>query len=171
MNRLQWRLARTCMWAAAWLTLGIGGAAAQVNTASSSEVTLLTQLVALMLLGRLLGEAMLRIGQPAVMGQLLAGILLGPSVLGLIWPDAQHWLFPGTKEQKAMLEAISNFGILLLLLLLTGMETDLQLVRKFGRAALSVSISGVAGSSASSTITSKANFPSSRRFSRSWPAC
>jgi Kef-type K+ transport system membrane component KefB/nucleotide-binding universal stress UspA family protein len=64
-------------------------------------------------------------------------------VLGLIWPDLQHWLFPTAKEQRAMLDAISNFGILLLLLL-TGMETDLKLVRKFGRAALSVSLSGVA---------------------------
>ncbi len=137
------RLASIGIWTAAWLALGTSFAAAQVNTASSSEIVLLAQLVTLILLGRLLGEAMRRIGQPGVMGELLAGILLGPSVLGLIWPDLQHWLFPAAKEQKAMLDAISNFGILLLLLL-TGMETDLKLVRKFGRAALSVSLSGVA---------------------------
>jgi Kef-type K+ transport system membrane component KefB/nucleotide-binding universal stress UspA family protein len=137
------RIASVCVWAAILLALVIGGAAAQVNAASSSEVVLVAELVTLILLGRLLGEAMQRIGQPAVMGQLLAGILLGPSVLGLIWPDLQHWLFPTAKEQKAMLDAISNLGILLLLLL-TGMETDLKLVRKFGRAALSVSLSGVA---------------------------
>ena len=137
------RLTSLCVWTAAWLALGTGLAAAQVNTASSSEVVLVAELVTLILLGRLLGEAMQRIGQPAVMGELLAGILLGPSVLGQIWPDLQHWLFPAAKEQKAMLDAISNFGILLLLLL-TGMETDLTLVRKFGRAALSVSLSGVA---------------------------
>jgi Kef-type K+ transport system membrane component KefB/nucleotide-binding universal stress UspA family protein len=143
MKWLLQRLPRTCVWTAAWLALGVGAAVAQVNTSSASEVTLLAELIALILLGRLLGEVMLRIGQPAVMGQLLAGILLGPSVLGLIWPEFQHWLFPASKETKAMLEAISNFGILLLLML-TGMETDLQLVRKFGRAALSVSLSGVA---------------------------
>jgi Kef-type K+ transport system membrane component KefB/nucleotide-binding universal stress UspA family protein len=147
MNRQLWRLATMALalgfWTAAWLVLSTGLAAAQVNTASSSEIVLVAELVTLILLGRLLGEAMQRIGQPAVMGQLLAGILLGPSVLGHIWPDLQHWLFPAAKEQKAMLDGISNFGILLLLLL-TGMETDLKLVRKFGRAALSVALSGVA---------------------------
>jgi len=96
-----------------------------------------------MLSGRLLGEAMLRIGQPAVMGQLLAGVILGPSLLGLVWPDLQHALFPSSPTQKSMLDAISQFGILLLLLL-TGMETDLKLVRKVRAAAISVSLTGVA---------------------------
>jgi K+:H+ antiporter len=74
---------------------------------------------------------------------LLGGILLGPSVLGGLWPDAQRALFPASPEQKAMLDGISQFGILLLLLL-TGMETDLRLVRKVGKAALSISLTGVA---------------------------
>jgi Kef-type K+ transport system membrane component KefB/nucleotide-binding universal stress UspA family protein len=108
-----------------------------------SEVIFLAALVVLMASGRLLGEAMQRIGQPAVMGQLLAGLILGPSVFGLIWPDAQHALFPHAPEQKAMVDGISQFGILLLLLL-TGMETDLKLVRKVGHAAISVSLAGVA---------------------------
>jgi Kef-type K+ transport system membrane component KefB len=108
-----------------------------------SEVVFLAELIALMLVGRLLGEAMQRLGQPAVMGQLLAGILLGPSVLGWLWPDLQHWIFPDGKEQKAMIDAVAQFGILLLLLL-TGMEIDLKLVRQFGRAAIAVSLCGVA---------------------------
>src|SRR5579883_1774124 len=137
------RFVRTCIWIAAWLAIGLKGAAAQVTTGSGDDVILLAELAVLIVLGRLLGEGMLRVGQPAVMGQLLAGIILGPSVLGLIWPDFQHRLFPETKEMKAMLEAISNFGILLLLLR-TGMETDLKLARKFGRAAISVSLAGVA---------------------------
>jgi Kef-type K+ transport system membrane component KefB/nucleotide-binding universal stress UspA family protein len=117
--------------------------AAEGAAHSPSEVIFLAQLITLMVVGRLMGEAMSRIGQPSVMGQLLAGILLGPSVLGLIWPDAQHALFPAAKEQRAMIDAISQFGILLLLLL-TGMETDLKLVRKVGRAAISISLTGVA---------------------------
>ena len=96
-----------------------------------------------MLTGRLLGEAMTRIGQPSVMGMLLGGILLGPSALGLVWPDLQHALFPKTVEQKAMLDGVAQLGILLLLLL-TGMETDLKLVRKVGQAALIISLTGVA---------------------------
>jgi len=77
------------------------------------------------------------------MGMLLGGVMLGPSVLGALWPDLQHAAFPSTPEQKAMLDGISQFGILLLLLL-TGMETDLKLVRTVGKAALSISVTGVA---------------------------
>jgi Kef-type K+ transport system membrane component KefB/nucleotide-binding universal stress UspA family protein len=117
--------------------------AAESPKGSPSEVIFLAELIVLMLAGRLLGEAMQRIGQPSVMGQLLAGILLGPSLLGWLWPDLQHWLFPAAKEQKAMIDAISQFGILLLLLL-TGMETDLKLVRKVRRTALAISLTGVA---------------------------
>jgi Kef-type K+ transport system membrane component KefB len=76
------------------------------------------------------------------MGQLIAGIILGPSVFGVLWPEAQHAIFSGGHEQKAMLKAVSDLGILMLLLL-TGMETDLKLVKRAGRAALSVSVAGI----------------------------
>ena len=94
-----------------------------------SEALFLAQIVLLLLVGRLMGEAMQRIGQPAVMGQLIAGILLGPSVFGAIWPEAQRAVFAGGPQQKAMLDAVSQLGILLLLLL-TGMQTDLRLVKQ-----------------------------------------
>ena len=48
----------------------------------SAEAILLLQIVLLIFAGRLLGEIMQRLGQPSVMGQLLGGVLLGPSVLG-----------------------------------------------------------------------------------------
>src|SRR6266508_2200973 len=127
----------------AFSVLGVSDALAAEAAKGPSEVVFVTQLIVLMLVGRLIGEAMNRIGQPSVMGMLLGGIVLGPSVLGALWPDLQHAIFPRTPEQKAMLDGISQFGILLLLLL-TGMETDLKLVRKIGRAALSISVSGVA---------------------------
>ncbi len=135
---------RTAACGGAVLVLGMAVAfAAEGGKGGASEVIFLVQLIVLMLVGRLLGEAMNRIGQPSVMGMLLGGILLGPSVLGGLWPDAQRALFPASPEQKAMLDGISQFGILLLLLL-TGMETDLRLVRKVGKAALSISLTGVA---------------------------
>src|SRR5215471_10633236 len=117
--------------------------AAESAKTGASEVIFLVQLVALMLVGRLLGELMNRIGQPSVMGMLLGGIVLGPSMLGVVWPDLQHAIFPSAAEQKAMLDGVAQFGILLLLLL-TGMETDLKLVRTVGKAALSISLTGVA---------------------------
>jgi Kef-type K+ transport system membrane component KefB/nucleotide-binding universal stress UspA family protein len=107
-----------------------------------SELLFVAQIVLLMLIGRLLGEVMLRFKQPAVMGQLIAGLVLGPSVLGALFPDWQHALFPTAKEQKAMIDAISQFGVLLLLLL-TGMETDLKLVKKTGLASGAASLAGI----------------------------
>ena len=111
--------------------------------AGNSEAIFIAELGLLLFVGRLMGEAAQRLGQPTVMGQLIGGLLLGPSVLGLLWPAAQHALFPAAAEQKSMLNAVSQLGILLLLLL-TGMETDLQLVKRVGRAAVTVSIAGVA---------------------------
>jgi Kef-type K+ transport system membrane component KefB/nucleotide-binding universal stress UspA family protein len=101
------------------------------------------ELAVLLLVGRIMGEAAQRIGQPPVMGQLVGGLLLGPSVFGLLWPDAQHALFAGSAAQKNMIEGVSQLGILMLLLL-TGMETDLRLVKRVGRAAAIVAVAGVA---------------------------
>jgi Kef-type K+ transport system membrane component KefB/nucleotide-binding universal stress UspA family protein len=123
--------------------LSAGNALAAEAAKGPSDVIFLAQLIVLMVVGRVLGELMQQVGQPSVMGQLIAGILLGPSVLGWLLPDIQQAIFPKSPEQKAMIDGISQFGILLLLLL-TGMETDLKLVRKVGRAAISVSITGVA---------------------------
>jgi Kef-type K+ transport system membrane component KefB/nucleotide-binding universal stress UspA family protein len=108
-----------------------------------SEALFLAQIVLLLLVGRLVGEAMQRIGQPAVMGQMIAGILLGPSVFGAIWPEAQRMVFAASPQQQSMIDGVSQLGILMLLLL-TGMETDLRLVRKARRAAISASAAGIA---------------------------
>ncbi len=107
-----------------------------------SEPLFVAQIVLLLFVGRTLGEFMQRIGQPAIMGQLLAGILLGPSVLGAVSPHLQHAIFPNAGGQKIMIDAVSQLGILLLLLL-TGMETDLALIGRLRRAAASVSIAGI----------------------------
>jgi Kef-type K+ transport system membrane component KefB/nucleotide-binding universal stress UspA family protein len=117
--------------------------AAEGAASVHSEAIFIAELGLLLLVGRLMGEAAQRLGQPAVMGQLIGGLLLGPSVLGLIWPAAQHALFPSAAEQKSMINAVSQLGILMLLLL-TGMETDLQLVKRVGRAAVTVAAAGVA---------------------------
>jgi Kef-type K+ transport system membrane component KefB/nucleotide-binding universal stress UspA family protein len=129
--------------AATVVTMPTAALAADGAASVSSEAIFIAELGLLLLVGRLMGEAAQRLGQPAVMGQLIGGLLLGPSVLGLIWPDAQHALFPATPEQKSMINAVSQLGVLMLLLL-TGMETDLQLVKRVGRAAVTVAAAGVA---------------------------
>jgi Kef-type K+ transport system membrane component KefB/nucleotide-binding universal stress UspA family protein len=133
---------RRASWGTAMLALMASPALAQAAKTGPSEAIFIIQIGVLLVTGRLLGELMLRVGQPAVMGQLIAGIILGPSLLGLLWPDLQHMIFPRTPEQKAMIEAVAQLGVLMLLLL-AGMETDLGLVKKTGRASVMVSITGI----------------------------
>jgi Kef-type K+ transport system membrane component KefB/nucleotide-binding universal stress UspA family protein len=123
---------------------GDSGAAGNGTSGSGrAEAILVAELVLLLATGRLLGEGMQRIGQPALMGQLLAGIVLGPSLFGWLWPAGHHFLFPGGASQQGMIDGLSQVGILMLLLL-TGMETDLRLVRKSGFAAVAISLCGIA---------------------------
>ena len=120
--------------------------AAAGNGASGSgrtEAILVAEVLLLLVTGRLLGEVMQRLGQPSLMGALLAGIILGPSLFGWLWPEAQHFLFPKNEAQKGMIDGLSQIGILMLLLL-TGMETDLRLVKKSGTAAIAVALCGIA---------------------------
>jgi Kef-type K+ transport system membrane component KefB/nucleotide-binding universal stress UspA family protein len=117
--------------------------AAEGGARAASQALFIAELALLLVVGRLMGEAAQRIGQPSVMGQLIGGLLLGPSFFGLLWPSAQHAVFPPDAAQKSMIDAVSELGILMLLLL-TGMETDLQLVRRVGRAAIAVALAGVA---------------------------
>jgi len=101
------------------------------------------ELILLLFVGRLLGEVLSRIGQPAIFGQLLAGVVLGPSIFGALMPEVRHAIFPGTPVLKSMIDAVSQIGILLLLLL-TGMETNLTLVNRKRRAVVSTSLAGIA---------------------------
>lgn len=100
------------------------------------------QIVLLIVVGRLLGEWMQCHCQPAVLGQLLAGILLGPSFFGFLWPAAQQAIFPVAPSHREMLNAVSELGVLLLLLL-TGMEMDLKLVKRVRQTAAITSAAGI----------------------------
>src|SRR5690349_21657809 len=140
---MRWRHLQSLFWAGLALLLMVTMAgAAEDKAARPSEFLLLVQISLLIAVGRGLGELMQRIGQPSVIGELLGGLLLGPSLFGWLWPEAQHAIFPSSAEQKALLDGIAQFGILLLLLL-TGMETDLKLVRKVGKAAAAISVTGI----------------------------
>jgi Kef-type K+ transport system membrane component KefB/nucleotide-binding universal stress UspA family protein len=139
---IRWCPSRILWTLAAFLLMTTVASAGAEKTARPSEFLLLAQIALLIAVGRGLGEIMQRIGQPSVIGELLGGLMLGPSLFGWLWPAAHAAVFPSAPEQKALIEGIAQFGILLLLLL-TGMETDLKLVRKVGRAAASISIAGI----------------------------
>ena len=95
-------------------------------------------LLLILVTARVMGALMQRIGQPAVVGELAAGLILGPSLLGRVAPDVTDWLFPADDVQTAMLFTVGWLGVLFLLVA-TGFETDLGLIRRLGRAATFVS--------------------------------
>lgn len=103
---------------------------------------LLVQLALLIAAARLGAELAKRLGLPAVVGELAAGILLGPTGFGHWFPDAFATVFPRTNQSMHLLEAFSVIGMTMLLLL-TGLETDVRLLRNLGRAALIASLMGM----------------------------
>jgi Kef-type K+ transport system membrane component KefB/nucleotide-binding universal stress UspA family protein len=103
---------------------------------------LLVQLSLLLLVARLGAEACRRVALPAVLGELTAGIALGPTGLGHFAPKVFAALFPQVSEQFHLLEVVGMLGMVLLLLL-TGLETDLRLLKNLGRAALIASAMGM----------------------------
>lgn len=105
-------------------------------------LVLLIQIAVLLLTARALGELAQRLGQPSVVGEILAGIVLGPSLLSGLVPQVGAWIVPPHQGQGELLEVVSLIGVMFLLLL-TGLETDLALIRRQARTAISASLSGI----------------------------
>ncbi|GIF39561.1 cation:proton antiporter [Actinoplanes xinjiangensis] len=105
---------------------------------STAQVLLAAGLVIVVV--RLAGWLVARLGQPRVIGEIVAGILLGPSVLGLVWPSARELLFP--PGVIAGFQVLAQFG-LVLFMLLVGMELDSRLLRGEGRRSAVISLASV----------------------------
>jgi Kef-type K+ transport system membrane component KefB len=103
---------------------------------------LLVQVGVLLLAARTLGELAQRLGQPAVVGEILAGIVLGPSLLSGLFPVLGEWILPQNVVQGHLLELVSMIGAIFLLLI-TGLETDLALIKRHARTAIGVSGGGI----------------------------
>ncbi|MBN1293879.1 MAG: cation:proton antiporter [Candidatus Latescibacteria bacterium] len=93
-------------------------------------------------LSRFLGEVARRYRQPMVVGEIAAGILLGPTVLGTLAPELQQILFPIRANTLIALEGLTTIAVVLLLLV-AGIEINLSSLWKQGRTALLVSTLGI----------------------------
>lgn len=97
---------------------------------------LLSQIVTIILAARLLGWICIKIKQPSVIGEMIAGIILGPSLLGMYFPEFSAFLFP--KESLGNLQFLSQIG-LILFMYIVGMELDLSVLRKKAHDAVVIS--------------------------------
>jgi Kef-type K+ transport system membrane component KefB len=97
---------------------------------------LLLQIVVIVIAARALASLFRRIGQPPVIGEMIAGILLGPSLLGALAPAAESFLFPAAS--MGPLKMLSQVGIILFMFVV-GIELDVQHLRKKAHAAVMVS--------------------------------
>jgi Kef-type K+ transport system membrane component KefB len=102
---------------------------------------LLLQLLVVIALAQVAGRLCKRIGQPAVVGEIIAGILLGPSLLGLLAPEAFAFVFPA--DSMGALRLLSQVGVCLFMFVV-GMELDVRQVRRNSHVAIAVSHVGIA---------------------------
>ncbi|MFM9987952.1 cation:proton antiporter [Flavobacterium sp.] len=97
---------------------------------------LLVQIITIILVARFFGWVCKKIGQPSVVGEIIAGILLGPSLLGMFYPEFSGILFP--KESLGNLQFLSQIGLILFMFVI-GMELDLKALRNKAHDAVVIS--------------------------------
>ncbi len=82
----------------------------------------------------------MKIGQSRVVSEMIAGVLMGPSLLGWLFPEFSAYLFPA--ESKAILFSVAQLGLVLYMFLI-GVEFDVELIRKRLKSAASISLAGI----------------------------
>lgn len=105
------------------------------------SVRVFFQIAVILAACRLVGWTIRPFGQPQVVAEMVTGVLLGPSLLGLLAPGLQAWLFPA--PTKPMIYVLAQLG-LVLYMFLVGLEFDLELIRHRLRSAIAVSWAGIA---------------------------
>ncbi len=111
-------------------------------TTSHQLLIFLLQLAVLLLVALCLGRLAQRLRMPAVVGELLTGVVLGPSLLANLAPGVMGWLLPTSPEQVHHLDAVGLLGVVLLVGV-TGSYLDLRMLRRRRATAARVSIAGL----------------------------
>lgn len=105
-------------------------------------INLLLQLAAMLIMARIFGEVARHFNQPSVVGELLAGVILGPTILGSLSPDLFGFLFLGNEGANLALDGFVQVAVILLLFI-AGLEVELHLIWSQGKAAISISVLGL----------------------------
>ncbi len=113
-----------------------GIAAAFLENLQNPLTILLLQVIIIVVAARALGALFRKFGQPSVIGEMVAGILLGPSLLGLLAPGVQGFIFPASS--MGGLRLLSQLGVILFMFVV-GIELDVQHLRQKAHAAVVVS--------------------------------
>jgi Kef-type K+ transport system membrane component KefB len=113
-----------------------------VRLSHQDVVHLLVQLGIMLIAGRLFAEIARKFKQPAVIGELIAGVLLGPTVLGMMQPEWFQNLFPVPSAAGTVLSGMVQVAVVMLLFV-AGLEVDLNIVWQQGRQAMSTSFFGL----------------------------
>ena len=108
---------------------------------ASPVALLLAEIAVVLAATSAMGSLFVRLRQPRTIGEIVAGLMLGPSLLGWVWPGAFQTIFTNPAGLNT-LNMLAQIGVILFLFLV-GLEFDAQLVRKRGRAAAAISISGI----------------------------
>ena len=108
---------------------------------SPDFVKLALQLATMLGFALVFGEVMRRFRQPAVVGEMLGGIVLGPTILGWVAPSLYHWLFLSSADVTVVREAATKLGMLFFLFY-AGLEVSLSTLRTLGRRALAIGLIG-----------------------------
>jgi len=111
-----------------------------MSTPPSLVLQLFLQVAIILVACRLVSWLMIRIGQPRVIGEMIAGILLGPSLLGLLAPAGQAALFP--PGSLGLLSTVSKIGIVLYIFVV-GTHLQTSIIRRAFRSAIFISLAGV----------------------------
>ena len=104
------------------------------------SVLFFLQMACILATCKAMGWLFARLGQSQVVSEMIAGVALGPSLLGWLWPAGSAWLFPA--ESKPILFAVAQLGLVLYMFLI-GCELDLETLRAKMGAAASVSLAGI----------------------------
>jgi Kef-type K+ transport system membrane component KefB/nucleotide-binding universal stress UspA family protein len=97
---------------------------------------IILQIITILLVARILGVLFTRIGQPMVIGEIMAGIVLGPSILGNVFPEFSAILFP--PESLQIIQVLSQIGLILFMFVI-GMDLDISIIRKKASDAIIIS--------------------------------